>query len=274
MSDANLRRVNLAYTNLRGTDLRWAKLQGADLKLADLQGINLWNAHLDGINLKEKDLRGVNLGFAYLLGADLSDADLRGATLWGAHLQGAKLKEADLRGVDLVKANLQGADLKMAKLSLAQLKDVKFGPFVQEKNEAIAKKLTDETDKKLQTQILKELQARLGHFTSFENSTGENIYVQDGVLKDLLVFNGLHVTNDSQKYQSLQKAFLVDLACQDVWVAKGIFNHRGISFTCPFLQAFSSALLAHRNAGNCLGLENLDDGFIKKIRQTANKPCD
>jgi uncharacterized protein YjbI with pentapeptide repeats len=274
LSDANLQRADLAKTNLQGTDLRWAKLQGADLKLADLQGINLWNAHLDGINLKEKDLRGVNLGFAYLLGADLSNADLRGATLRGAHLQGAKLKEADLRGVDLEKANLQGADLKMANLSLAQLKDVKFGPFYQEIYEAIEKKLKDETDIKLQSQTLKVLQTRIGYFTSFENSTGENIYVRDGVLKGFLLSNGLHVANDSQKYQSLQKAFLVDLACQDVRVAKGIFNHRGIFFSCHFLQGFSSALLAHRNAGNCLGLENLDDGFIKKIRQTVNKPCD
>ncbi len=251
LSNANLRRVNFSYTKLQGTDLRWTKLHGADLRLADLQGVNLWNAHLNGINLKGKNLRGANLGFSFLLGADLSNADLRGATLWRAHLQGAKLQKADLRGANLDEANLQGADLKLANLSLASLNDVKTGALSQEIYDAVEKNLKNEVNNKELTLVLKKLQTRIGRFTTFENSTGENIYVQEDYMMVFLRANNLHFTNNIQQYQKHIKDFLVELACQNPWVFKGIITHKKIYFSCPFLQTFSSALLTRRNAGNC-----------------------
>lgn len=127
-----LKNANLEQADLEKANLEFVNLQGARLALANLRDTNLHNA-----NLQDADL-----DLADLTGADLRYADLQRAWMMGTDFANTALDFADMRdtelfgpvnfsGANMVGINLQGAQMSevvliMARLSEANLYEVKF----------------------------------------------------------------------------------------------------------------------------------------------------
>jgi len=126
LSDADLRRADLA-----GADFSRASLPRANLTGADLTGANFFDADLSGADLTGANLSDADLTEADLTGANLASANLVGAVFYGAHLfranlYGAHLSGADFSGADLREAKFPGAHLAGVNFSRANLADAVF----------------------------------------------------------------------------------------------------------------------------------------------------
>lgn len=140
LSGRDLTGVNLSEVNLAGADLDDANLSRANLKMARLAGADLAGANLSGAELYKTDLTGVfgvgaNFSNAYLTEANVREGDLRGAVLTSANLSeadlsGANLEEADLSEADLSGADVRGTNLCRARVTDAQLHDLRYDRFV------------------------------------------------------------------------------------------------------------------------------------------------
>ena len=109
-------------------NLTGAKLVRAELAFADLRRVNLSNADLYRANLLGANLTAAILDQAALTRANLSDAKLTSAKLFHADLYDADLSGADLTDADLNTADLSETRLFGAKLTRADLADVRFSP--------------------------------------------------------------------------------------------------------------------------------------------------
>ena len=91
----------------------------------DLSGTTLRRAILNGVDLRGANLRGANLRWASFYLADLRNADLRDADCRGVKMRKANLSQVDLRGARLQGADFRLANLLGAKVSIAQLLQVR-----------------------------------------------------------------------------------------------------------------------------------------------------
>lgn len=103
-TNANLRRIHLAWSNLKKIALTGADLTEADLKWIHFEDANLANSTMVYSNLKGSCLQGANLQKSNLAWANLQEANLTGANLEKTHLEGAILLGAILMNANLVES--------------------------------------------------------------------------------------------------------------------------------------------------------------------------
>ena len=96
-------------------------LSYTDLRSVELEGQQLTDAIMRRSNLARARLQGTRMDGCDLFAADLRKANLRGACLRKASLRNAYLEGADLRGADLTDADLRGADMRALHLDEARL---------------------------------------------------------------------------------------------------------------------------------------------------------
>ena len=228
----------VTVTQLRGADLRWAQMQRvlldrADLEQANLegaqvQGASLWSAamrraNLSGAQCQEArlggaDLQGARATGAALQGADLSRAQVQEADLSGASLQGANLREAQLQQANLSGASLQGADLSGARLDGAKLKGAQLqgaalgGAVITGSDFADA--ALDLTDVRSTTAEEPVGKGRTAALAGARFGRCRATQAAD--------FGQCGSAMPEDKYAPALAAYLVDLACADPYVARGL----------------------------------------------------
>jgi uncharacterized protein YjbI with pentapeptide repeats len=219
MQGANLTQAQLQEAKLGGAQLQGvcaceAKLNGADLADAQLEGATLKKVDLRGASLQRANLREANLSNADLQGADLSNADLRYAILHGARLQGAVLRDTHIAGADF-----SGADLDLADVST-----IESGDRIAPKYGASCPCLKEERPDALAEQSPPD----------YNNPfVGANFWRCRA--KQVDQFKQCTPIGDYD-YQKLLTQHLVELACADPYIARGL----------------SEQVLHERRADHCL----------------------
>lgn len=241
----------LVVTELTGADLRWAQMQrvlldeamlrDARLEGAHLQGSSLWSATLDGANLTATKLQGARLGNAslrgviardtQLQGADLSGAKLAGADLSGAQLQGASLHEADLSSANLKGASLQGADLSSARLQGADVEGASLRAAL------------------LNGAVMDDL----------------NLAKAD---VELATLSAAGPGTRSSPERARATSFLVELACADAYVARGL-GMQALSSAPRDRPGLAAALLGAESRPDCPAVKLLRPEMREALGRAA-----
>lgn len=280
LNGAYLLRAKLKNASFQGAKLNNTNLQGADLRKAYLQGTNLNFADLQGADLRGANLQGAQLS-TFLFGAQLASAKLQGAKLNGAYLQGTNLNKAELQGADLREAKLQGALLANANLTLSIISDAQFNPATEQESKLLRNKISNRiNDTELRNQVQKTLAERKRKPTTLAEATGKHILADepygDVVHTTLYGFgNKLNAVENETEYQNKLSSYLIELSCQDQWIATGIINHR-IEYG-SFGSSLSQRLLSLKNQKNqseehvCPALSEIDANTIRKLERIAKK---
>jgi len=181
-------------TQLSGATFEWASMQqamfddaileGAKFSWAKVQDASFHGVHANGADFSSAKMQGARLDSAKLCGADFAEASMPNASLSRAFLQGANLRGANLTG-----ANLEGADLRGADLSNANLGDANLRSAL------------------LQGATLRGATTR---GANFESANVEQ--------SDLAAATDAPASTGAAALHS----FLVELACTDVAVARGL----------------------------------------------------
>jgi uncharacterized protein YjbI with pentapeptide repeats len=217
---ALMQQVLLDDADLRDAALVGAQLQGTQFARALMAGCDLAGAQLQDAKLHRANLEGANLSGTQLQGADLSEAVLKGAKLAGANLQGAMLRNVQLKDADLSNADLRGAVLFDAAFDDARLHGAKLKWAVLEGASFTGAQVSD-TDVDV----------------TRANSPIQPVAADEDVAKNL-----------------------VDLACSDAYVARGIAM-RALSSNDPYREPLVRALgSAMTGPSPCHPLEILPAG--------------
>ena len=289
LREAKLQGANLSQTKLQDADLRGVKLQDADLtkakfqgavlRWAELQGADLREAELQGADLSQTKLQGANLFRARLQDANLFRARLQGVNLYNAKLQSANLTEAKLQGTYLYNAELQGADLADSDLTHSNISHARFDPMIDQELKSLRDEMSESIygTKRLK-KVKKTLSERTQKPTTLAKATGEHVWSNkpygDVVHTTLYGFgNQLKGANNKSEHQSKLSAYLIELSCQDQWVATGIINNRirDNSFGRNLSQCLMS-LKDQKNQSNqlvCPALSEIDEDTITRLKEIA-----
>jgi len=215
-------------TRLSGATFDWASMQqamfddaileGTSFSWAKIQDASFHGARANGANFSSARMQGARLDTAKLCGANFGDASMAGASLARSFLQGANLRGARLTGANLEGADLRGADLSQADLSDANLR----GALLQGAT----------------------LRSATTRGTNFESATVE--------LTELAAPTG----KPSATTQSASNAYLVELACTDASVARGLAN-QALQSPARDGRSLAQALLAAPAAPACGGVASL-----------------
>ncbi len=238
---------------LSGRDFRYADFSEARLPKVDFFGANKDPSDLSYANLQSTMLSKARMNGATLQGTNLSKARLQGANLIDANLQGADLIDAYLQGANLTRANLQGALLEYSNLTLSDISDAKLKPM---SNQELAK-------------------AKGEHVWSnkpYGDVVHTTLYGSENQL------NG--AVNESN-YQNNLSAYLIELSCQDQWVATGIIKNRTVyrpfgsrlynSFVINLSQCLLS-LIDQKNQSDqlvCPALSEIGEDTVTRLKGIA-----
>lgn len=271
---ADLRRANLERAESEGVILSSAKLQAAKLGGAIFDAASLSHAELHMADMRGVEIKGADLRGAWFLGTDLSAAKLQGTDLSAAMLQGANLSEAEFQGTDLSYANLQGTDLQGADFSMSDIRQIIFGLFsgdsFLEFREEIAQSVQD---KSLQNRINNKFynQAR-----RHPNNSPKGIDVWSDLDKvDRIQLNVLKFARDKADYENRLAGYLIELSCQDRWIAQGITRHRINSSTVA--SDIAQCLLSLKDQRNqadqliCPAISEIDQATVELLQKAAVK---
>lgn len=254
-SNAVLVGAIMIKTDLEKADLYNARLQGANLYKANLQKANLYQANLQGAYLERVKLKGADLQRAKLQGSNLFDAkSLNETNLREASLQGANLHTANLQNMDLIGVGFQGANLREAELQGASITESKF-------------KGSDLSDSNLQN-------------TSFENVDLKLANITDIKFEPVHFTGAYKLNNQTERndYENSLIPYLINLACEDRWIAEGIIQYR-----FPWLELANSAaqcLLSLKNQKNqynrsiCPAISEIDYETLKLLKEIEAENLD
>ena len=243
LSEADLSQVNfpkgdlsnalLVFSKLHegkfpDADLREAKLVGAWARLVDLRGAALARVQASGADFLGADLRAADLRGANLQAADLSSAKLQGADLRGAKLQGADFRRAKLQGADLRGAVVFGTRFDKADLTLADLRGITSqdprrdtktlieGLIQYRPYRATALLQYHHTLKQIRSRLVRGSEAislqKVEHRGAIFDSGGTFSLWGDSITPEM--------------YESKLTPELASLACDDVYIAKGLLWER------------------------------------------------
>lgn len=259
---AQMQKVWLDDAAAGGAHFDGAQLQEASLVAADLHGASLAGTQLQHASLARARLDNAKAHGAQLQGADLSDAQLPNADLSSAQLQGANLRGANLTNVNFTDANLEGANLSRADLRTAQFTHTKM------KGAVLVEAVVD--DKILGADLdLTDVQAisheaarpeelfKTVHFTACSDEQSKRFQC------------GTSLRNDEYRQRLTQ--FLVDLACADPYVARGLADqvqsnlHTQEQRWPALAVAFSTCLAPDA----CEGLDLLDHAAKGVLEEEA-----
>jgi uncharacterized protein YjbI with pentapeptide repeats len=253
---SNLEEANLELADAEGSIIG-GTLKGAHMHRAKL--INAWiTANLNGTYLKDAELQRSNMAGSSLIGAfmqnanlqgaQLQEVDLRGADLRGAKLQGTDLRGADLRGADLEGAAIGGANFEAALIDLADLRHIDRTPLSEADTETFNK--IREQWEQYEVQFWSQINPDLASLAKANIiRTPQMAYAKDpknmvfgpkdtlekaltaeqdeppcfiDELSGMLLFTECVKHDMIKGQQNKLIKYLVDLACQDKHIAKGI----------------------------------------------------
>jgi hypothetical protein len=230
-----------------------------------------------------------------LQGAIFTWAQLQGADLYGAELQGADLMGAQLQGANLYGAELKGADLREAQLDHAILAGLQFGKLNTELAEDIITALNAISWNAISWNAIIEraiarLQVATERSTNWEGAEGEKIIIDpnDQALKHVFDESDKRLTyidtgtlsvddfferrEGSDSDLLLRLKYLVELSCNDKWVAGNLIRHK-------FNSLLASCLLRYKeNTGTknhrCPVMASADDQWINELKEVASQRRD
>ena len=229
-------------------------------------------------------------------------ADFQGATLKGAQFQGAKLAFADFRGAELMMAKFQGADIRVSDFELANILMTKFGFLTQQAVSTLVTEVSKEIpDKALRQRVTDQLTDHVQLQQHLFAATGNNILEFDLIRmtsNDLMLlksmgggssaefsdpirtrlfgfWNGLKAASDITDYKKKLAEYLIELSCNDRWVAQGIIWHRiGSS---ALASIFAQCLLSLKDQKNqadqlvCPAMSEVNQTTLKILQKTATE---
>ncbi len=281
MSRVQLQDADLTKAQLQGADLSWANMQNVTLNYAQLQGVNLLKTQLQGANLTEAQLQGAQLPASSLQNTDFQQAQLQGANLSSAELQNASFQEAQLQGVRLRGAGLQGAKLDQTNLTLSDFTYSRYGKITDQYLDKLLGRLSHAIkNPELLKDITDKMLKSVKHSVTLEKATGKNIKVGKPDNIEQKSFKGLNKGLEFAKsevdYQNSLVNYLIELSCQDKWIASGIINFRILN--SPLQLSFAQCLLSlkdkkHQYSGItfCPGLSEISNKDILKLKQLASQ---
>ncbi len=279
MYGAQLRDSILRKTQLQGTDLSWARMQNVRLSNAQLQGANLSKAQLQGADFTEAQLQGAKLTASSLQNANFQQAQLQGANLSRAELQNTNFQEAQLQGVNLSNARLQSAKLDQANLTLSNFSYAN-GKMIALylKNPELLKEITDTMLKPIKSSVT--LAKANGKYIMIAKSAGKYIMFDKSneiLKKAFKESNGnLEFAKSKVVFENKLVDYLIELSCQDKWVASGIINSRILN--TPLQFSFAQCLLSIKDKKNhyteisvCPGLSEISNKDTLRLKQMASQ---
>ncbi|MER0169110.1 MAG: pentapeptide repeat-containing protein [Nitrosomonas sp.] len=272
LDKAQFQGAKLAKAEFQGAELAGAQFQGARLFENQFQGAKLNRAQFQGTKLFEVQFQGANLYEAQFQGAELSLAKFQGANLMLTEFQGANLHEAQFQGAELSLAKFQGANLKESNFTLAGISNAQFGFLTQEAISTVTAKVSETIlDEALHQSITDQLRANIRSQKNVFAAAGDNIWDPHLMRMGLFGFwNGLKAGSDLTDYQNKLAGYLVELSCEDRWVARGIISHRNFSSTVT--RDIARCLLSlkdHKNqAGQfvCPAMLEIDNGILGYLK--------
>jgi uncharacterized protein YjbI with pentapeptide repeats len=249
LSGAQLQGATLWSAQLQGADLYWADLKGADLYLSRLQGANLQDAQLHLACLANAKMQVAILFNAALPAATLAYADLRGASLSGAQLQGVNLFDVDMRGAILEKAAVwrawsQQAGARPILDDLTDMDRIRTdgGPWEEPATPRVSLEVRQASFVAWRDSIVAEIPVarratRCGPAPSFADAITRLSWLDPASPPRTGVIEAESWIRDNPAATPEKRAaFLADLACSDVYVARALLKRGWIKGLGPHIM--------------------------------------
>lgn len=197
------------------------------------------------------------------------------------NLSYANFDRAKLFKAHMNSAQLQGANLFEANLTLSDITSATFGKMAEQE----LKYFFEKTSQLIKNQgRLKVFQDRLSEAiritATLAEAKGQNIWIKEPDEIVQKAFNEskgrLEFAKSESDYQNGLAVFLIELSCQNKWVASGIIRNR-VKYN-PLETSLALCLLSLKDKTDrsgravCPGLSEISNNEIGRLKRMASKP--